>query len=266
LAAQGYHPAVWSAFVIFGRPEIRLSAPHVSEATAWPSQILRLAATVAKEDSASAQALLAEDGRLSDAARAAIQDTLDGVFEVPSTPVNDEDEPFKDELNRYSESLLANMVLRALVRLRHRSARPKDWSRSQDLSSISLTQRTLGDSYLLVALTRELTEDLSHVFRERQTFHRGVRRLRWLNADANLEATSAELKETASRTSSSIAFDLATLTSVDPETFEAADKGNRDAQKKMLSELWKREARPEATLAKNWKPWFLRAIGAGTTG
>ena len=41
LADDGYHPAVWSCFVVFGRPLARIPGPHASDARSWTSAVVR---------------------------------------------------------------------------------------------------------------------------------------------------------------------------------------------------------------------------------
>lgn len=266
LAAEGYHPAIWSAFAIFGRPDTTLEAPHLSPPTAWSSRALRLLATNDEDERAAVRSMVAADERLTESARAAVIEVLDAVDNPPSTPLalQSDDESVRQALSAYSESMSADMMLRVMVRLRHAAARPDGWSRSDELRWLSLTERTLGDTYVLLALARELADDLDHLFADRQTFRSAATRIRWLGADPDLEAIAAEVSEAATQLDSHIAVDLGSMAGVDADTFAAADDGDRDAQKRMLSALWQRSASPESTLARDWKPWLLRAIGSGT--
>jgi tetratricopeptide (TPR) repeat protein len=267
LAAQGYHPAVWSSFALFGRPAVRLEVPHRSEATAWPSRVLRLVTTAAAEDRTAATVLLAADARLSEATRVAVRDDIEAFFEAPAAPLDESNgrSAVNDELHRYGETSIAVSVLRCFVRLRHSSARPDGWSLHDDLSLVDLGRRMLADSYLLVAVAIEICRDLSQFFSGRRQFLLGAARRHWLNGDPNLAGQRAELAEAAELLKKNISVDLAEIAGVDPATFRAADEGNRDALKRVLSSMWTREARPEAVLSDDWRPWLLNAIGDSST-
>jgi tetratricopeptide (TPR) repeat protein len=263
LASRGYHPAVWSGFALFGRPDARLQAPHRSEATAWPSRVLRLVATGAEEDRAAAAALLAKDTRLSDAARAVVRDRIEAYFEPPPAPLDENagGAAANEELRRYGETTFAMTALQCFVRLRHQSGRPDGWSSHNDLSFVDLCRRTLGDTYLLVAVANEISRDPYLLTSGRQQLMLGAARLRWLSGDTNLASLSAELAKAAQQLEQNITFDLAEMSGVDRPTYRAANEGDRDAMKRMLSSMWTREARVEAVLSDDWRPWLLNAIG-----
>ena len=60
-----------------------------------------------------------------------------------------------------------------------------------------------------------------------------------------------------------IFFDLNELSGVDAETCEAADGGDRQAQKLMLRNLMTRDASAEALTTGHWTHWMLRMIATG---
>lgn len=60
-----------------------------------------------------------------------------------------------------------------------------------------------------------------------------------------------------------IFIDLADLSGVDNDTFQAADRGDRQAQKRMLRNLMTREASAEALTTRHWTDWMLRMIATG---
>jgi tetratricopeptide (TPR) repeat protein len=122
----------------------------------------------------------------------------------------------------------------------------------------------LGDSYLLVALAIEICRDLSNLVSERRYFQLGPRYARWLNGDPNLAGRSAELVRAAESAKKTIAFDVAERSGVDREIYIAADRGDREAMKRVLSSMWTSEARPEAVLSDDWRPWLLNAIGSSS--
>jgi hypothetical protein len=265
LAVQGHHPAAWSAFVIFGEPGTRVAAPHLTEATTWTAHALRLVATGAASHREAASTLLDGDERLSDPARDAIRHELDAVVTAPAGPMDEEpaDAGVPIELRIHTEVVMASTMLRAAARLRHDSARPGGWTPTRDRGQMDLAQRTLGDTYLLVALAHDLARGSDHLTDARQTFLRGARLRRWLNGDPDLVPLDEGLKDGEAMLGDTLVLDAAAMSGVDRSVYQDADEGDREAQKRLLSALWRNEARPEATISGDWKPWFLRAIGAG---
>src|SRR5690606_30636459 len=63
LARLGYHPAAWSALVLFGDPLASISEQH--RELAWPALLLRLAATDSSDYAASAKNAVRSAGNLS---------------------------------------------------------------------------------------------------------------------------------------------------------------------------------------------------------
>lgn len=61
-----------------------------------------------------------------------------------------------------------------------------------------------------------------------------------------------------------IFIDLSELTGVDPETFAAADGGDRQAQKKMMRKILTNDASAEALTTGHWTQWMLRASATGS--
>jgi hypothetical protein len=61
-----------------------------------------------------------------------------------------------------------------------------------------------------------------------------------------------------------IFINLEELAGVDSETFAAADRGDRQAQKVMLRNLLTRRASAAALTTKDWMHWVLRGIATGT--
>jgi hypothetical protein len=60
-----------------------------------------------------------------------------------------------------------------------------------------------------------------------------------------------------------IFIDLAELSGVDAETYRAADRGDRQAQKLMLRRLLTSNASAEALTTKHWTHWMLRMVATG---
>lgn len=60
-----------------------------------------------------------------------------------------------------------------------------------------------------------------------------------------------------------IYIDLAALSGVDQDTFAAADRGDRQAQKVILRNLLTRNASASALTTKHWTHWMLRMIATG---
>jgi hypothetical protein len=62
-----------------------------------------------------------------------------------------------------------------------------------------------------------------------------------------------------------IFIDLADLAGVDAETYQAADRGDRQAQKVMLRKLLTKDASAAALTTGHWTSWMLRMIATGAT-
>lgn len=60
-----------------------------------------------------------------------------------------------------------------------------------------------------------------------------------------------------------IFINIADLSGVDNETAEAADRGDRQAQKRMLRNLMAQDASAEALTTGHWTDWMLRMIATG---
>jgi hypothetical protein len=60
-----------------------------------------------------------------------------------------------------------------------------------------------------------------------------------------------------------IFIDLASLAGVDADTYAAADRGDRQAQKVMLRNLLTQQASAAALTTKHWTHWMLRMIATG---
>ena len=58
-------------------------------------------------------------------------------------------------------------------------------------------------------------------------------------------------------------INLADLAGVDDETFQKADRGDRQAQKVMMRNLLTQEASAEALTTQHWTHWMLRMIATG---
>jgi hypothetical protein len=181
LAQDGYHPAVWCSYVLYGSPSARASAPHASEATTWCAAALRFIATGSQRHREIALELLRADRRLSEHSRAAVARDFEALAgEKPG--YFDEDLLHEDlGLGAFSEALLVSTCIREFGLLRHGKVR----NDASMFGAILMQQRICGDSYLLVAAAVELRKR-SMLYLEgegKAAVRRARSTLEWLSAE-----------------------------------------------------------------------------------
>jgi hypothetical protein len=170
-----------------------------------------------------------------------------------------------------AEGYLATWALSTLGCLRFGSSDETDseGQRLRWISSLLSVQELLVDSYLLVATVVEMTKlsgFAATTQEQRRWLKRANRGLQWLTADGPLLDRA---RETLSRWDdmlrTSVIVDVQGLSGVSAETYQAADAGDRQAMKKILRNMWTRDATVEAISSPlPWADWMLRMIGAGT--
>jgi tetratricopeptide (TPR) repeat protein len=275
LAGTGFHPAAWSGFVLLGHPDAVLGrTPKNSDTNlAWPTSLCRFIATGAPAYLDVTRRQLHADSRLS-------AEQIESV-DAALTAFSEQDRSFfaQDRVEQSVgieafdlEAYLAHRILLALGYLRYGTASGDGDTEERKrglLGSLLTTQRLLDDSYVLVAVVLEATK-LSTYFvgneEQRRLLRSGLRALDWLNADdALLEEAREAFSYWEETLEKSMVFNIQEIAGVDAETLEAADTGDRQAQKRMLRNLWIRQASAEAiTSSISWTEWMLRMIGCGS--
>jgi hypothetical protein len=127
----------------------------------------------------------------------------------------------------------------------------------------------LEDSYLRALIARECADDLELILttdQGRAILRSGLRALAWLAADAAaLEETRQILNEIDEASQRAVVFNAQEMTGVDTETYRSADEGDRQAQKRLVRELFTRRASLAAVSSDEpWTTWMLRMIASGT--
>jgi tetratricopeptide (TPR) repeat protein len=269
LAEEGYHPAAWSCFAVFGRPDVRIQAPHRCDATTWPSAAFRYLATGSDSYLEDAQRLLEQDQRLSNAQKLQMQKDLAALGSADPHYFSVDKMKEKSSLDEFSEGMLAGTMVRAFGTMRHAASTVgADFEQVERevIQQALLAESILGDTYLLVAAATEMCRR-TEFYRQGQgkdILLRATRRLQWLSADElALDDTRSVLEKYSKLTEQQLYFDISTLAGVDDETFRAADSGDRSAQKKMLKNLLTSEASPESLTSGHWTDWMLRMIATG---
>jgi tetratricopeptide (TPR) repeat protein len=190
LADEGYHPAAWSLFVLYGRPGVRIQRPHGGTPTTWPSAALRYLATGAESHLALTLRLLAADERLDAASRAAVERDLAALAAGDGAYFHDGITAETRGLGAFSEAMMASILVRAFGVLRFGvGSDPTERERVVHAlirQALSMEQ-ILADTYLLVATAVEMREHtLLYLHGEgKNDMLRARRRLRWLSADAD---------------------------------------------------------------------------------
>lgn len=183
LAEDGYHPAVWCSYVVFGSPDVPPLGPHEREARTWPSVVMRYLASGSDRDYAKALELLRADSRLSDDSRQSVARDLEALAAGDSGYFREGILQEERGLGDFSEAMLASNMVRAFGVLRHGD----DKSGAEDglIEHILTCQRILGDAYVLVAAAAEMRRrTFLHLERRgKAVMNEARRKLRWLSAD-----------------------------------------------------------------------------------
>jgi tetratricopeptide (TPR) repeat protein len=268
LAQAGYHPTAWAAFAVYGDPAAMLTpTSQNSAALTWTAAIIRYIATGAPAYLQSARDGLSEDDLLPAAAITDIRASLEAYAS--------EDHQFfaaarlatqllvpGDE----AEAYIAQTLLHYFGRLRYGEDLTADDERVDLLTTVWSMQRILMDSYLLIALAIELGKTLMMGLADesgRRLVAEAASRPSWLSADAAvLGAAQSRLDELSGMLQRSVMMNVQEIAGVDEDTFQRADAGDRQAQKRMLRNLLVKDASAAVfTRGKAWTDWMLRAIG-----
>ena len=272
LAKAGVHPVAWGSFVMFGEPAAPLiRAPRGVETLDWPACLVRLGATGATEYADAARSRMSDDSRLTpeqldhvDGSIAAFERGDASAFTTDAIRSN----PL---LGLDAESYLSYHVLLSAGALRFalRDDAARDRERRSMLSFLLQVRPMLEDSYLRALIARECAEDVELVLttdQGRAIVASGVRALAWLAADADaLQETRQTLDEIEEASQRAVAFNAQEMTGVDTDAYQSADEGDRQAQKRLVRELFTRRASLAALSSEEpWTTWMLRMIASGT--
>jgi tetratricopeptide (TPR) repeat protein len=196
LAEDVCHPA--AAFVMYGRPDVRMADPHANPATAWPAAALRYLATGAETHLRAAQTLLKQDIRLAPACRGSVARELARLARGDSAHFRRTSLRAIDGLEEFPEANMASQLIRVFGRIRHGSAADPEEREKRIETGITqalTASRILADPYVLIAAAVEMcARTLWHLSGLRTTALQAGRRLSWISAEgAALDRARAEI-------------------------------------------------------------------------
>jgi hypothetical protein len=272
LAKAGVHPVAWGSFVMFGEPAAPLiRASRDVEALDWPACLVRLGATGATTYADAARSRLKEDARLTPEQLEHVGGSIAAFERGDASAFTTDAIRSNPLLGLDAESYLSYHVLLSAGALRFalRDDPSRDRERRSILSFLLQVRPMLEDSYLRALIARECAEDLELVLttdQGRAIVASGLRALAWLAADAEaLEETRQHLHEIEEASQRAVAFNAQEMTGVDADTYRDADEGDRQAQKRMVRELFTRRASLAALSSEQpWTTWMLRMIASGS--
>lgn len=198
LSDEGYHPAAWSLFVLYGGHDAKLRNPHATEARTWPPAVVRYLATGSESYLASARSLLEGDARLSAESRAAVDRDLVALAGGDAAYFHPAIASESRGLSAFSEAMMVSNLVRVFGLIRHGTdADPTEREgRLAGLIAHALEMEgILADTYLLVAAAVEMkSRTMMHLYGEgKNTLRRARRGLRWLSADAEALGTAKSI-------------------------------------------------------------------------
>lgn len=269
-AEDGYHPATWSCFVVFGEPSTRLQAPHRREAKSWAPAALRFLASSSASDFERALQLLESDARLPEEKKVLLRRDLVALEEGDPDYFSLERMRQNYGIDAFSESVFASSMMRSFGTVRHAGSdgeeQPANLAYRVVMQAL-MASDVLGDNYLHIAAAVLMCQHTDLIFRQqgKDIVAEAARTIPWLSAEeSGLEAARTLLQNMKEQGDNTIIMDLQALAGVDAEVFEAADSGDRLAQKRMLSNLLMADASPQALTSNTWMHWMLRIIGTGS--
>jgi hypothetical protein len=187
LAEDKCHPGAWASFVMFGRPDVCVTAPHASKATTWPCAAMRYLATSAESDLSHAQDLLEHDVRLSEACREAIGCELAKLGCGDSDYFQPASLPSINGLQEFPEAEMAHLLIRVFGLIRYgktKNSEEREKQIHEDIAEALLFATILGDTYVLVAAAAELcSRTFLHLGEHKNTALLARRRLSWLSSE-----------------------------------------------------------------------------------
>ena len=271
LAKAGVHPVAWGSFVMFGEPAAPLiRAPRDVESLDWPACLMRLAATGATEYADAARSRMEDDARLTAEQREHVDGSLAAFERRDASAFTTEAIRSNPLLGLDAESFLSYHALLSAgaLRLALRDDAARDEERRSILSFLLKLRPMLEDSYLRALIARECAEDIALVLTTdggRAILASGLRALAWLAADADALRETQEKLDEIEETSKQPAFNVQEMIGVGPDTYQSGDEGDRQAQKRMVRELFTRRASLAALSSEQpWTTWMLRMIASGT--
>ena len=271
LAKSGVHPAAWGSFVLFGDPAAPLfRVPRGIDALDWPAAMLRLAATGAAEYADAVRARIRDDARLTAEQREHIEASIGALDQGDADAFSTAAIRSNPLLELDAESYLSYHVLLSAGALRFAlRGNGRDDERRSILSFLLKLRPMLEDSYLHALIARECAEDPELILttdQGRAILRSGLRALAWLSADADaLEETRQTLNEMDETSRRALAFNAEEMMGLGSETYQRADEGDRQAQKRLVRELFTRRASLAAVSSDEpWTTWMLRMIASGT--
>src|SRR5688500_3474981 len=271
LAKSGVHPAAWGSFVMFGEPAAPLfRTPRDVDALDWPACLVRLAATGAPVYAEAVRSRIRDDARLTPEQVQHIDASIDAFEQGDADAFATDAIRSNPLLELDAESYLSYHVLLSAGALRFAlKDNARDDERRPILSFLLQIRPMLEDSYLRALIARECADDLELVLttdQGRAILRSGLRALAWLAADADaLNETQQILNEIDEASRNAVAFNAQEMIGVDSETYQSADAGDRQAQKRLVRELFTRRASLAAVSSgEPWTTWMLRMIASGT--
>ena len=271
LAKSGVHPAAWGSFVMFGDPAAPLfRVPRDVDALDWPACLVRLAATGAATYADAVRARIGDDARLTADQREHIIQSVEALEEGDGSAFPTEVIRSNPLLELDAESYLSYHVLLSAGALRFAlKDGVSDDERRSILSFLLRIRPMLEDSYLRALIARECSGDVELILttdQGRAILASGVRALAWLAADAGaLQETAQTLNAMDETSRRAVAFNAQEMIGLGAETYQRADEGDRQAQKRLVRELFTRRASVAALSSDEpWTTWMLRMIACGT--
>jgi hypothetical protein len=276
LHKKGVNPVCWSSYLLIGQPDISFDLQYTGapRSLRWPQALNRYICTEASFYFKETLALVAVDPLLS----AEQQRILTGALQAfekkdPAFWGNGqlpENNPFTaggDIEYHFAYAILTGMGYLLFAK---GNQKEEEDAKIAVVSRLLKIYQVLQDSYLLVAITDGLFAFRSMPLgdkNERDLFARAQVALSWLSADLLLlEEKHRSFAEWKAFQEKTMMMDAQTLAGVDAETFRRADEGDRQAQKRMLSNLLRKDAAATAiTSDKPWTWWLLRVIGCAAS-
>ena len=270
LANQEVNPVCWASCLLIGNPDINIDikAKTKNNQIRWPQTITRYICTRSSKYLKQSQELLYTDNDISNTEKKILLEALNELNNQQSSFFN------ADLLNSspaFAEhNIEAKLIYYIMICFGWISHSPISKTEDTDskiflIKKLLTIEEILHDSYLFVATiealltirTAPLLDDT-----ERNLFAKARQALAMLSADQKvLKEKIASFNKWQQYLENTIIMDAQALAGVDVDTFRKADEGDRQAQKRMLSNLWKNSASTSAlTSKKPWTEWMLRLI------
>ncbi len=266
LAGNGWHPAAWSAFALWGDPATAVAAPLTAQGSAqdtldWPSLLTRMLASGSERYE---RACLNAIARAAESLEAEA-DILAAVSDAVAKRDAEEARRCIDEVARF------DLEGAAALRLMVADARLAEGGEQQDLLSevgaaLGLALR-LSDSYAFLHFVAHHGGVNAWMVERVTLLNEAERRLAHLAADGEaLGELAAKLRAELEALRGAQVLDVPTLLGVDPELFARADAGDEEAMHEMTRQVMMRQGSASTDLrgAPGWRDAMLRHISTSS--